>query len=88
MTNKSYVQESVIRLILYLPSICFVLVQVGFASLALEVLSIELGACEAKVTRTGLFGEVSVQWKAGYPSGMNPQGFRIGRIIPNTGETL
>uniref|UniRef100_A0A3Q2DXJ8 Adhesion G-protein coupled receptor V1 n=1 Tax=Cyprinodon variegatus TaxID=28743 RepID=A0A3Q2DXJ8_CYPVA len=59
--------------------------EVGFASLALEVLSIELGACEAKVTRTGLFGEVSVQWKAGYPSGMNPQGFRIGRIIPNTG---
>ncbi|MEQ2176232.1 hypothetical protein GOODEAATRI_025891, partial [Goodea atripinnis] len=60
--------------------------QVGFASLGLQVLSVEMGTCEAKVTRTGLFGDVRMQWKAGYPSEKNPPGFRTGHIVPNSGS--
>ena len=60
--------------------------QVGFASLALEVSNVETGKCEAKVTREGLFGEIRVQWRAGYPSGQGPSGFRHGTIMPNSGE--
>lgn len=62
-------------------------VQVGFASLVLHVSSIETGACEAKVTRRGLFGEVRVQWKAGYPSGQAPLGLSPGAISPSSGKT-
>ncbi|XP_074494393.1 adhesion G-protein coupled receptor V1 [Sebastes fasciatus] len=60
--------------------------QVGFASLALQVSSIETGTCEAKVTRTGLFGDISVQWKAGYPSGQAPLGLRPGAVTPSSGS--
>ncbi|XP_014844179.1 PREDICTED: G-protein coupled receptor 98 isoform X1 [Poecilia mexicana] len=60
--------------------------EVGFASLALQVLSVGIGTCEAKVTRTGRFGNVTVQWKAGYPSGQNPSGFKTGKIVPNSGS--
>ncbi|KAM6930325.1 adhesion G-protein coupled receptor V1 [Xenentodon cancila] len=59
---------------------------VGFASVALQVANVETGACEAKVTRTGLFGDIRVQWKAGYPSGETAPGFRIGTIVPNSGS--
>ncbi|XP_017272706.1 adhesion G-protein coupled receptor V1 [Kryptolebias marmoratus] len=59
---------------------------VGFASVALRILSVEKGTCEAKVTRTGLFGELTVQWKAGFPSGQGPPGFRTGPIVPNSGS--
>lgn len=47
-----------------------------------------MGTCEAKVTRRGLFGDVMVQWKAGYPSGKNPSGLKTGHIVPNSGKTL
>ncbi|XP_077943744.1 adhesion G-protein coupled receptor V1 [Gasterosteus aculeatus] len=60
--------------------------EVGFASLVLHVSSIETGACEAKVTRRGLFGEVRVQWKAGYPSGQAPLGLSPGAISPSSGS--
>ncbi|XP_069555964.1 adhesion G-protein coupled receptor V1 [Brachyistius frenatus] len=60
--------------------------EVGFASLALQVSSVETGTCEANVTRTGLFGDVRVQWKAGYPSEQTLPGFRPGAIIPNSGS--
>ncbi|XP_056276017.1 adhesion G-protein coupled receptor V1 [Pseudoliparis swirei] len=60
--------------------------EVGFASLALHVSSVETGACEATVTRRGLFGDVRVQWKAGYPSGQAPPGLRLGAIAPNAGS--
>ncbi|XP_068559504.1 adhesion G-protein coupled receptor V1 [Cebidichthys violaceus] len=60
--------------------------EVGFASLALQVSSIETGACEAKVTRRGLFGDVRVQWKAGYPSEQAPPGLSLGAIAPRSGS--
>ncbi|XP_075960449.1 adhesion G-protein coupled receptor V1 [Anarhichas minor] len=60
--------------------------EVGFTSLALQVSSIETGACEAKVTRRGLFGDVRVQWKAGYPSGQAPPGLSLGAIAPSSGS--
>lgn len=69
---------------LFLPLCC----QVGFASVALQVSNLETGACEAKVTRTGLFGDVRVQWQAGYPSGQVLTGFRTGTITPGSGETI
>lgn len=56
--------------------------QVGFEILALRVSSIELGTCEAKVKRAGLFGDIRVQWKAGYPSGEAPH-----RITPGSGKS-
>lgn len=64
---------------------CFV-VQIGFEFLALRVSSIELGTCEAKVMRVGLFGDIRVQWKAGYPSGEEPHGIRLGNISPGSGK--
>ncbi|XP_051923302.1 adhesion G-protein coupled receptor V1 [Hippocampus zosterae] len=60
--------------------------EVGFASLALFVSNVDAGKCEAKVTRSGLFGDISVQWRAGYPSGQSPPGFRIGTMVPNSGS--
>ncbi|XP_029019275.1 adhesion G-protein coupled receptor V1 isoform X2 [Betta splendens] len=60
--------------------------EVGFASVALRVSNLETGACEAKVTRTGLFGDISLQWEAGYPSGQVPAGFRSGAISPGSGS--
>lgn len=56
-------------------------VQVGFEFLALRVSSVELGTCEAKVTRAGLFGDVGVQWSAGDPSGEASPG-----ISPSSGK--
>ncbi|KAM9393782.1 adhesion G-protein coupled receptor V1 [Pholidichthys leucotaenia] len=60
--------------------------EVGFASLALRVSNVETGSCEAQVTRTGLFGDIRVQWKAGYPSGQSLPGFRAGTIVPESGS--
>uniref|UniRef100_A0A3Q3W600 Adhesion G-protein coupled receptor V1 n=1 Tax=Mola mola TaxID=94237 RepID=A0A3Q3W600_MOLML len=62
--------------------------EVGFASLALQVSNIETGTCEAKVTRTGLFGDIRVQWKAGYPLGQAPPGLRLGAITPSAGSLI
>uniref|UniRef100_H2M3Y4 Adhesion G-protein coupled receptor V1 n=1 Tax=Oryzias latipes TaxID=8090 RepID=H2M3Y4_ORYLA len=59
--------------------------EVGFNLRALRVSSVETGLCEAKVTRTGLFGAITVQWKAGYPSGQAPPGFKAGVVVPNSG---
>uniref|UniRef100_A0A8D3DRH1 Adhesion G-protein coupled receptor V1 n=1 Tax=Scophthalmus maximus TaxID=52904 RepID=A0A8D3DRH1_SCOMX len=60
--------------------------EVAFASLALQVSSLETGTCEATVTRTGLFGDIRVQWEAGYPSGEALPGFRTGPITPSSGS--
>uniref|UniRef100_UPI003AAD5B8E adhesion G-protein coupled receptor V1 n=1 Tax=Centroberyx gerrardi TaxID=166262 RepID=UPI003AAD5B8E len=60
--------------------------EVGFASLALQVSSVETGTCEATVTRTGLFGDIRVEWRAGYPPGQAPPGFRLGDITPSSGS--
>ncbi|XP_077457045.1 adhesion G-protein coupled receptor V1 [Stigmatopora argus] len=60
--------------------------EVGFASLALSVSSIETGKCQAEVTRTGLFGDIRVQWRAGYPPGESLPGFTIGTIVPDSGS--
>ncbi|XP_068166577.1 adhesion G-protein coupled receptor V1 [Antennarius striatus] len=60
--------------------------EVGFASLALRVSSIETGVCEAEVTRTGLFGDINVQWNAGYPPGFAPPGFKLGVVTPSAGS--
>ncbi|XP_026177361.1 adhesion G-protein coupled receptor V1 isoform X2 [Mastacembelus armatus] len=62
--------------------------EVGFASLALQVLSVETGQCEAKVTRAGLFGDIRVQWIAGYPSGQAVPGFKTGAITPSSGSLV
>uniref|UniRef100_A0A3B4G959 Adhesion G-protein coupled receptor V1 n=1 Tax=Pundamilia nyererei TaxID=303518 RepID=A0A3B4G959_9CICH len=62
--------------------------EVGFASLALQVSSVETGICVANVTRKGLFGDIRVQWKAGYPLGETLPGFKAGAIIPNSGKTV
>ncbi|KAM6965415.1 adhesion G-protein coupled receptor V1 [Aplochiton taeniatus] len=59
--------------------------EVGFASVALQVSSVETGLCEALVTRKGLFGEVRVEWSAGYPQGQAPLGLKPGIITPASG---
>ncbi|KAK7934133.1 hypothetical protein WMY93_005029 [Mugilogobius chulae] len=59
--------------------------EVGFASIALNILSINTGACEATIVRAGLFGNITVEWSAGYPSGLAPPGFKIGGISPSSG---
>ncbi|KAL0979759.1 hypothetical protein UPYG_G00189270 [Umbra pygmaea] len=60
--------------------------EVGFASLALRVSSVETGACDVLVSRYGLFGELVVEWSAGYPAGQAPTGFRPGVISPMSGS--
>ncbi|KAM3610925.1 uncharacterized protein V6R79_010649 [Siganus canaliculatus] len=60
--------------------------EVGFSSLALQVSDIDTGMCEALVTRTGLFGDIRVQWKAGYPSGLAPPGLGLGAVSPSSGS--
>lgn len=69
-----------------LSSLIMSVMQVGFASLALQVSSVETGTCEAKVTRKGLFGDIRVQWEAGYPPGQALPGFRAGAITPSSGN--
>ncbi|XP_068617051.1 adhesion G-protein coupled receptor V1 [Brachionichthys hirsutus] len=60
--------------------------EVGFASVALRISSLETGTCEAEVTRTGLFGDIIVQWNAGYPPGLAPPGFKLGTVTPDAGS--
>ncbi|XP_036383544.1 LOW QUALITY PROTEIN: adhesion G-protein coupled receptor V1 [Megalops cyprinoides] len=59
--------------------------EVGFESLTLEISSFESGHCEALVFRRGLYGDVDVDWRAGYPPGQTPVGFQQGQITPNAG---
>ncbi|XP_076853827.1 adhesion G-protein coupled receptor V1 [Brachyhypopomus gauderio] len=59
--------------------------EVGFASLALQVTDIVSGHCTALVSRTGLYGDVKVQWRAGYPPGQTPSGYQPGAISPSSG---
>ncbi|XP_066512530.1 adhesion G-protein coupled receptor V1-like [Hoplias malabaricus] len=59
--------------------------EVGFASLALHVSDVVSGQCEAVVTRTGLYGDVDIQWRAGFPPGQNPSGYQSGAVTPRSG---
>ncbi|KAJ8414918.1 hypothetical protein AAFF_G00024410 [Aldrovandia affinis] len=59
--------------------------EVGFESLALEISSFETGHCEALVSRRGLYGDVIVEWRAGYPPALVPAGFQQGLITPSAG---
>ncbi|XP_059909463.1 adhesion G-protein coupled receptor V1 [Gadus macrocephalus] len=60
--------------------------EVGFASVVLLVSSLETGQCEATVSRTGLFGGVTVDWRTGYPPGLAPPGFTPGAVSPTAGS--
>ncbi|KAI2664431.1 Adhesion G-protein coupled receptor V1 [Labeo rohita] len=62
--------------------------EVGFASLALLVSDIESGQCEALVTRTGLYGNVTVRWSSGFPPGQTPAGYQPGDISPRSGTVM
>ncbi|KAJ8380590.1 hypothetical protein SKAU_G00013680 [Synaphobranchus kaupii] len=59
--------------------------EVAFESLALEISDFETGHCEALVSRRGLYGDVSVDWSAGYPPAQAPVGFQQGLITPSSG---
>ncbi|KAI5088303.1 G-protein coupled receptor 98 isoform X2, partial [Silurus meridionalis] len=59
--------------------------EVGFASLDLQVSDIRSGRCDALVSRTGLYGDVTVQWRAGFPPGQTPSGYQPGTITPSSG---
>ncbi|MCI4392676.1 hypothetical protein PGIGA_G00148550 [Pangasianodon gigas] len=59
--------------------------EVGFASLDLQVSDVRSGRCDALVNRTGLYGDVTVQWRAGLPPGQTPSGYQPGAITPSSG---
>ncbi|XP_062873808.1 adhesion G-protein coupled receptor V1 [Trichomycterus rosablanca] len=59
--------------------------EVGFSSLALQVSDVVTGRCDALVSRTGLYGDVSVHWKAGFPPGQSPSGYQPAVITPSSG---
>ncbi|XP_035385851.1 adhesion G-protein coupled receptor V1 [Electrophorus electricus] len=59
--------------------------EIGFASLALQVTDIVSGLCTAQVSRTGLYGDVIVQWRAGFPPGQTPSGYQPGVVSPRSG---
>lgn len=61
-------------------------VQVGFASLDLQVSDVRSGHCDGLVSRTGLYGDVTVLWRAGFPPGQTPSGYQPGAITPSSGE--
>ncbi|KAJ0067530.1 hypothetical protein NL108_008007, partial [Boleophthalmus pectinirostris] len=60
--------------------------EIGFASIALGISDIDTGACEATIIRTGLFGNITVEWKSGYPSGLAPPEFKMGQVTPSSGQ--
>ncbi|KAJ8285558.1 hypothetical protein GJAV_G00028220 [Gymnothorax javanicus] len=60
--------------------------EVAFDSLAIEIADFETGHCEALVSRTGLYGDVTVDWRVGYPPGQTPAGFQQGIIMPSAGR--
>ncbi|XP_026067280.1 adhesion G-protein coupled receptor V1 [Carassius auratus] len=62
--------------------------EVGFASLALRVSDIESGQCEVLVTRTGLYGNITVRWSSGFPPGQTPPGYQPGDISPTSGTVM
>ncbi|XP_072520807.1 adhesion G-protein coupled receptor V1 isoform X2 [Salminus brasiliensis] len=59
--------------------------EVGFDFLALQVSDVVSGQCEAVVSRTGLYGDVDVQWRAGFPPGQSPSGYQPGVVTPSSG---
>uniref|UniRef100_A0A8B9KFU6 Adhesion G protein-coupled receptor V1 n=1 Tax=Astyanax mexicanus TaxID=7994 RepID=A0A8B9KFU6_ASTMX len=73
-----------LSLILCVGRNCLLFLQVGFASLALHVSEVVSGQCEAVVSRTGLYGDVDVQWRAGFPAGQSPSGYQPGAVTPST----
>ncbi|XP_028834405.1 adhesion G-protein coupled receptor V1 isoform X2 [Denticeps clupeoides] len=62
--------------------------EVGFSSPVIRVTSTDIGSCEALVTRQGLYGDLRVEWRAGYPAGETPPGYQQGPIIPSSGTVL
>ncbi|KAG8456387.1 hypothetical protein GDO86_002244 [Hymenochirus boettgeri] len=59
--------------------------EVGFESVVFRLSNIPLGLGEAVISRTGLYGPVTVVWKVGYPQAFMTQNFRLGKIIPESG---
>ncbi|GAA6109102.1 adhesion G-protein coupled receptor V1 isoform X1 [Tachysurus ichikawai] len=59
--------------------------EVGFASLDLQVSDVRSGRCDAAINRLGLYGDVTVQWRAGFPPGQTPSGYQPGAITPSSG---
>ncbi|XP_051546873.1 adhesion G-protein coupled receptor V1 isoform X1 [Myxocyprinus asiaticus] len=62
--------------------------EVGFASLALRVSDIGSGQCVALVRRTGLYGNITIRWSAGFPPGQTPAGYQPGDISPRSGAVM
>ncbi|MBN3308256.1 GPR98 protein, partial [Amia calva] len=59
--------------------------EVGFASVALQISNFTTGSTQAVISRTGLYGAVSVDWMAGYPPSQAPAGFQLGHVTPSSG---
>lgn len=66
-------------------SFLLLLFQVGFSSLVLQVSDVTHGRCDASLSRTGLYGDVNLHWKAGFPLSQTPSGYQPGIIIPSSG---
>ncbi|XP_053337317.1 adhesion G-protein coupled receptor V1 [Clarias gariepinus] len=62
--------------------------EVGFAFLDLQVSDVRNGRCDALISRTGLYGDVTVQWRAGFPPGQTPSGYQPGVITPSSGTVI
>uniref|UniRef100_A0A8C9WGZ3 Adhesion G-protein coupled receptor V1 n=1 Tax=Scleropages formosus TaxID=113540 RepID=A0A8C9WGZ3_SCLFO len=59
--------------------------EVGFESVAVQISNFATGRCEVLLSRTGLYGDVDVEWSAGYPPGQLPLDLKLGAIIPASG---
>ncbi|XP_048838820.1 adhesion G-protein coupled receptor V1 [Brienomyrus brachyistius] len=59
--------------------------EVGFESVVLHVSDFNTGSCEALVSRSGLYGDVDVEWRSGYPPGQAPPGVQLGLVRPSSG---
>lgn len=52
----------------------------------LQISNITTGSAQALITRSGVYGSVTVMWKSGYPPGFIPDFLIPGNITPTAGE--
>ncbi|KAM4707152.1 adhesion G-protein coupled receptor V1 [Discoglossus pictus] len=59
--------------------------EIGFESVVFHLTNITSGQGQAVLSRDGLYGSVTVSWRAGYPLGLTPMHTRLGKITPEAG---
>ncbi|OCU02316.1 adhesion G-protein coupled receptor V1 [Xenopus laevis] len=59
--------------------------EIGFEAVVFRLSNVTLGEGKAVISRTGLYGSVTVGWSVGYPQGFMPLNVDLGKITPGSG---